>query len=137
MNVTLMSLFITAQITICESKSHIFNCPVGKVLWITHVLWGRLPPSSPSLCNPFNTPVSGANCKGGATARKHVESLCNGMPSCTVANDWTKLGPDPCTGIPKYLQVSFQCDIPTTTQMTTQHTTTLKTTQQTTTKKVC
>jgi hypothetical protein len=104
-----------AQITICESKDHTFICPAGKVVWITHVLWGRLPPSPPTLCNPFGTVVTGANCKGGPAASKYVEGLCNGKPSCKVANDWTKLGPDPCTGIPKYLQVSYTCDIPTTT----------------------
>lgn len=115
------------QSTICEQKSETFTCPPGKVLYITHVLWGRMPPSPPSLCNPFNTNVTGANCKGGPTATNYVTGLCNGKSTCLVTNDWTQLGPDPCTGIPKYLQVSFQCSLPTTTSITTGLATTVNT----------
>lgn len=112
-------VFVLAQETICEMKDHTFTCSGNKVLLITHVLWGRLPPSSASLCNPYNTNVTGANCQGGATATNYVEGLCNGQTSCKVMNDWQKLGPDPCNGVPKYLQVSYTCIVPTTTSKTT------------------
>lgn len=100
-------------------QSHTFTCTGNQVMYVTHVLWGRLPPSPASLCNPFNTNVTGANCQGGATATLYVENLCNGKPSCVVQNDWQQLGQDPCTGVPKYLQVSYMCIIPTTSSKTT------------------
>ena len=109
----------TAQTTICEMQSHTFTCTGNKVMHITNVLWGRLPPSPASLCNPFNSNVTGANCQGGRTATLYAEKLCNGNPSCTVTNDWQQLGADPCKGVPKYLQVSYACIIPTTTSKTT------------------
>ncbi|KAH3700358.1 hypothetical protein DPMN_075334 [Dreissena polymorpha] len=101
-------------------KDHTFSCPTGQVLYITNVLWGRLPPAPSTLCNPFNTSVVGANCKGGPTALQYVQKLCEGQPTCLVQNDWQQLGPDPCTGVPKYLQVSYMCAVPTTTTLTTQ-----------------
>ncbi|XP_052252954.1 adhesion G protein-coupled receptor E4-like isoform X2 [Dreissena polymorpha] len=125
----------TAQETICEMKDHTFSCPTGQVLYITNVLWGRLPPAPSTLCNPFNTSVVGANCKGGPTALQYVQKLCEGQPTCLVQNDWQQLGPDPCTGVPKYLQVSYMCAVPTTTTLTTQpmnSTTTTATTPTTT-----
>jgi hypothetical protein len=101
-------------------KDHTFSCPTGQVLYITHVLWGRLPPAPSTLCNPFNTSVVGANCKSGSAALQHVQGLCEGKPTCLVMNDWQQLGADPCVGIPKYLQVTYMYAVPMTTTLTTQ-----------------
>lgn len=109
-------------------QSDTFTCQNNKVILITNVLWGRLPPAPASLCNPYNTNVTGANCKGGPTATQFVEGQCNGKSGCTVQNDWTKLGTDPCKGVPKYLQVSYMCIVPTTTSKTTQPMSTASTT---------
>ena len=84
------------------------------------MFYGRVPPINVNFCNQYNSPIpSNTNCIGGQTATSYVTNLCDKKQSCSVKNDWQQLGPDPCPGVPKYLQIDYQCVTKTTTARTT------------------
>lgn len=38
-----------------------------------------------------------------------VKELCEGNQTCAIVVDNTNLGPDPCAGTYKYLEVEYEC----------------------------
>ena len=90
--------------TVCESKLGFVNCPLGQVIQIDSVLYGR---TQQSVCNQFNAPISNLNCKSTSVSTNSVTNYCQGRSACLLTADNAQLGEDPCPQVPKYLQVNI------------------------------
>ncbi|KAL4228810.1 Milk fat globule-EGF factor 8 protein [Mactra antiquata] len=97
---------------ICEQKGEYLQCPQGKVLVINTVLYGRL---KTGVCNPYQVPNLPTNCKSTSITTNTILKLCEYRGSCFLQADNNILGEDPCPNFPKYLDINYDCVIPTTT----------------------
>ena len=129
----LMVSLSALQKSICGLKTETFTCTPGQEISIIKVFYGRVPPIDINFCNQYRSPIpSNTNCVGDPTAVSYVSNLCDKKQNCVVKNDWTQLGKDPCPGVPKYLQIDYQCVSKTTTSKTTSTPITSSTTPTTT-----
>ena len=129
----LMVSLSALQKSICGLKTETFTCTPGQEISIIKVFYGRVPPIDINFCNQYRSPIpSNTNCVGDPTAVSYVSNLCDKKQNCAVKNDWTQLGKDPCPGVPKYLQIDYQCVSKTTTSKTTSTPITSSTTPTTT-----
>ena len=82
---------LTAKTT--EGNNLKLTCPVGQTLRIVDASYGN----------------KEQNCRSTANAFPVVSALCKQQNQCTVPANNTTFGSDPCKGIQKELEVSYEC----------------------------
>ncbi|KAK3612132.1 hypothetical protein CHS0354_031205 [Potamilus streckersoni] len=92
----------TAQKLVCEQKLDSISCPLGELITIVSVQYGR---TQPNLCNPYGISISNLNCRSTLISTNAVLSSCQGRTICLLSADNRILGEDPCPAIPKYLEL--------------------------------
>lgn len=99
----------------CEGVRKIISCPSTPVQQKMTVLKARYGRYSQDICNSgSNNNQQNTNCDKNVT--DVMSNLCNGQPSCSFKVDQKGplLGPDPCVGTSKYLELEYYCSIYTT-----------------------
>lgn len=103
----------TQTITVCETQGPgTITCPLGKEINILNIIYGRTRALPVGTCNPYHSPITNFSCVGGTQADNYVNGQCSGKSKCTLTNSYLLLG-DPCSGVPKFLKVDYQCVTPT------------------------
>lgn len=102
-------------LTACEygSGPGTISCSLGKEINILGVLYGRTHDLPNSACNVYNVQINNFNCIGGNQPNTFVQNTCARQNKCTIDPNDIKQFPDPCSGVPKFLKVDYQCISPT------------------------
>ncbi|XP_048775202.2 uncharacterized protein LOC125679781 [Ostrea edulis] len=109
---------------VCEFDTKPLSCPTGTTIQIRTVNFGR---TNAIVCKRDKH----IDCYSTGRVTGNVARRCNGNDLCQVSADSGILGENPCPGIPKYLDILWDCNpLPTTTPptTTTASTTTVSTT---------
>lgn len=109
---------------VCEFDTKPLSCPTGTTIQIRTVNFGR---TNAIVCKRDKH----IDCYSTGRVTGNLARRCNGNDLCQVSADSGILGENPCPGIPKYLDILWDCNpLPTTTPptTTTASTTTVSTT---------
>ncbi|XP_035670035.1 uncharacterized protein LOC118411665 [Branchiostoma floridae] len=87
---------------ICERQGDTLSCDAGKVIEVVAATYGR---RDPNICS--NNPISNTDCAAAGVMQK-VKTSCDGQSSCPVVASNSVFG-DPCSGVQKYLEVTYNC----------------------------
>nr|XP_022313033.1 protocadherin Fat 4-like [Crassostrea virginica] len=87
---------------LCQGQEGFIQCEPGKVIRIFSAVYGR---TTYDVCPSHH--VGSMNCQS-SSSTDHAKWSCNGYRRCSLFADSSVFG-EPCTGINKYLEVSFHC----------------------------
>uniref|UniRef100_A0A224XD11 Putative rhamnose-binding lectin-like protein n=1 Tax=Panstrongylus lignarius TaxID=156445 RepID=A0A224XD11_9HEMI len=87
---------------VCQNETMFLSCPKGQVIRILTAVFGK---KDSRYCNQPGAYVT--NCEAGGTL-DYAKYMCDFRQNCTLNNMVNKFG-DPCLGIWKYLDVTYEC----------------------------
>lgn len=90
---------------VCENSVAMVSCPSGKISNI-HVKYGREEPKYCPIKSGIQIPKDSCplqTCDG-------YDEMCEGISFCSFDITDKSMGGDPCDGIPKYSEITWECE---------------------------
>lgn len=97
-----ISAFSGQSFVLCQGQEGYIQCGPGKAIRILSAVYGRL---SDVICPSHH--VGSLTCHA-PSSTDHAKWSCNGYRRCSLFADSSVFG-EPCSGVNKYLEVSFHC----------------------------
>ena len=88
------------ELNVCQWTSAVLSCPLFTTLRVLSANWGR---TTANVCGYNAVTV----CRLDVTSK--VQARCQGKNHCSLKAS-ASLGPDPCLGVSKYLNISYVCE---------------------------
>ncbi|XP_068726517.1 macrophage mannose receptor 1-like [Montipora capricornis] len=88
------------ELNICEYTHNVLSCPSSTTLRVLSAFWGR---TTAKICR-YNAVT---DCRLDVTSK--IKARCEGKNGCLLEAS-VSLGPDPCFGVRKYLNISYVCE---------------------------
>lgn len=97
-----MCVYTGQSFVLCQGQEGYIQCGPGKAIRILSAVYGRL---SDVICPSHH--VGSLTCRA-PSSTDHAKWSCNGYRRCSLFADSSVFG-EPCSGVNKYLEVSFHC----------------------------